>query len=252
VIEALLALLTEGDPQPGARRVAQRAGVSTRTVFTHFATLEDLYRAGAERATALVLSLLSPIDPAAPLAERIDELCRQRARVNEEVGPIRRAAALRAPLSPTLTEAREYGRRASYEQLDRVFAAELARLDGPTRRRRRAAVDAALGGDAWDLMRTTHGLSPDDARAAVHDAVRRLLTPDEPAQAGDGAPPTDGPGRAARREAAERALAGVEERIERLLAAIEAGSPPDVVAPRLRQLGAARFDARRHLDAMPP
>jgi TetR/AcrR family transcriptional regulator, regulator of autoinduction and epiphytic fitness len=242
VVDALMALIREGDPKPGARQVADRAGVSTRTVFAHFATLEDLYRAAVERATAMVLSLLTPIDPGRPLAERIDSLCRQRAQVNEEIGPIRRAAALQAPFSPTLAEAQAYGRRASFEQLDRVFAAELGRLDSRARRRRRAAADAALSGEAWDLLRTTHGLSVDEARAAMHEAVRPLLTPPDAPAAAEPPPPTD-PQHAARVDAAERALAGVDRKIDRLVAAIESGSPADLLAPRLHELRDERLAA---------
>jgi TetR/AcrR family transcriptional regulator of autoinduction and epiphytic fitness len=251
VIDALLILIREGDPKPGARQVADRAGVSTRTVFAHFATLEDLYRASVERATAMVVSLLTPIDPGLSLAERIDSLCSQRARVNEEIGPIRRAAALQAPFSPTLAEAQAYGRRASYEQLDRVFAAELGGLDSRARRRRRAAADAALSGEAWDLLRTTHGLPVDDARAAMHEAVRPLLTPPAPPGAPprpEPAPPVD-PERVARIEAAEHALAAVDHKVDRLVTAIESGSPADLLTPRLEQLRAARLDAEQALAA---
>jgi AcrR family transcriptional regulator len=250
VVDALLSLLREGDLQPGAARVAERAGVSTRTVFAHFASLEDLYRAGVEHATALVLSLLRPIAPDLPLARRISALCTQRARVNEEIGPVRRAAALKAPLSPTLAAARERGRRASYEQLDRVFGAELGRLDAAARRRRRAAADAVLSGEAWDLLRTTHGLSPDEARAAVEEAVRPLLTPDAPpVQPGaPGAPAPAEPCGPVRRAAADRTLAEVDRKVERLLAAIEAGAPADAIAPRLQALAAARREAERDLD----
>jgi TetR/AcrR family transcriptional regulator, regulator of autoinduction and epiphytic fitness len=251
VVDALLALIREGDPKPGARQVADRAGVSTRTVFAHFATLEDLYRASVERATAMVLSLLTPIDPGLPLAERIDSLCAQRAQVNEEIGPIRRAAALQAPFSPALAEAQAYGRRASYEQLDRVFAAELGRLDRRARRRRRAAADAALSGDTWDLLRTTHGLSPDEARAAVHETVRPLLAPPEPPTPPMAAePPTPADAEhLARVAAAERAVADIDHKIDRLVAAVEAGSPADLLTPRLHELREKRLDAERDLAA---
>lgn len=247
VVDALLGLIREGDLKPGARRVAERAGVSTRTVFAHFATLEDLHRASVERATALVLSLLTPIDPGLPLVERIASLCAQRARVNEQIGPIRRAAELRALDSPALAEAGEYGRRASYEQLDRVFARELGRLDDPARRRRRAAVDALVSGDTWDLLRKTHGLAPDEARLAVREAVAPLLATAPAPRPGAGAPGPDVPDPAARADAARRALADAEQRIERLVAAIESGAPADLVAPRLTALRARRVAAEHEL-----
>lgn len=45
IIDAHMALMLEGDPQPTARRVAERAGVSLRTLWGHFADLEALFAA---------------------------------------------------------------------------------------------------------------------------------------------------------------------------------------------------------------
>lgn len=253
VVDALMGLLRDGSLAPGAREVAERAGVSTRTVFAHFATLEDLYQACVEQATAVVLSLLTPVDPGLPLAERIDDVCTQRARVNEEVGPVRRAAALKAPFSPALARTRAYARRSSYEQLDRVFAAELDALASPARRRRRASVDAALSGETWDLLRDTHGLAPDEALPAVRETVRALLPPAPGSTSGSTSASTSGPAgapdptRVAQRAAAQRTLDDIEQRIDRLVAAIEAGSPGDLLAPRLQALRAARLEAEHAL-----
>lgn len=175
VIGALQGLVLEGEPQPNARQIADRAGVSLRSVYVHFASLEDLHRALADRATQLVIGMLSPIDPDDPLADRITELCRQRARVNEEVGPLRRAAALRAGSAPALGEARTFAQAASRDQVARVFGRELEPLDRAARRRRIASVDAAISGESWDLARTTHRLSVDDARTSVVEALTLLL-----------------------------------------------------------------------------
>lgn len=244
VVEALLGLIDEGDPKPGAQRVAERAGVSTRTVFAHFTSLDDLYRAGAERATATVLSLLTPIDLDRPLPERIDALCTQRARVNEQIGPIRRAAALQAPFSPTLTDIRDKARQASHAQLDRVLGPELDHLDPPARRRRLVALDVALCGEAWDQLRRGHGLPADEAVLVLRETVRSLVAP----------PATGGPGRTAgaggdriRIEAAERALADVDQRVGRLVAAVEAGSPAHLLADRLQALADERSVAEAAL-----
>jgi AcrR family transcriptional regulator len=258
VIDALHALIAEGDPKPNAARIAERAGVSSRTIFAHFATLEDLYRATAERATALVISLLTPIEPTDPLDERIDSLCAQRARVNEEIGPLRRAAALQEPFSPALAEARRYGRQASRAQLERVLAAELAALDPATRPGRLATLDALISGESWDLLRTTHDLAPDEARRAVGAAVRALLprdaAPATAATAGTGAAGAAGPSargpsdeERARVAAAEGALEAVDQKVDRLVAALEAGSPPDLLAPRLQALRSSRSVAEREL-----
>jgi AcrR family transcriptional regulator len=260
VIDALQALIAAGDPKPNAQRIAERAGVSTRTVFAHFASLDDLYRAAVERATALVLALLSPIDPGRPLDDRIEDLTDQRARVAEEIGPLRRAASLQEPFSPALAEARRFARQASYEQVERVFAGELATLDPGARRRCVAVVDALISGEAWDLLRQTHDLSPDEARRAVGEALRALL----PAAPGAATPGAAGQAQRgeeaaarqaarteerARRDAAGRALAEIDEKVERLVAAIEAGTPADLLAPRLQALRAAKRSAERDLVA---
>ena len=242
VVDALLALIEAGEPKPGARQVAERAGVSTRTVFAHFASLEDLYRASAERVAARAIAMLTPIAPDQPLAARIASLGAQRARVNEAIGPIRRAAALQAGLSPALAAARERGRQASQAQVRRVFARELDALDDGARRRAAAAVDALLTGETWDLLRTAHGLSVDAAQLAIVEALRALFAAAAPpaASTSTAAAPSAAEGR--RRRAAQRALADVDRRIERLVAAIEAGAPADLLTPRLETLRQQRRD----------
>ena len=43
LVDALLGLLEDGIPKPTAREIAERAGVSLRTVFAHFDEVESLY-----------------------------------------------------------------------------------------------------------------------------------------------------------------------------------------------------------------
>jgi TetR/AcrR family transcriptional regulator of autoinduction and epiphytic fitness len=245
VIDALLWLIEAGEPQPSAQRVAQRAGVSTRTVFAHFGSLEDLHRASAERVAARVVALLSPIAPDQPLAARIDALCDQRARVNEAIGPFRRAAALQEAASPALAAAREQGRQASLAQLNRIFAGELDGLERAARRACVATIDALLSGESWDLLRGVHALSADGARQAITAGVGTLLATWAPSTTA-AAPPVDD-ARSPRLRAALDALADVDRRIERVVAAIEAGAPEDLLTPRLVELRAARLAAERDL-----
>jgi hypothetical protein len=66
---------------------------------------------------------------------------------------------------------------------------------------------------------------------------------------GDPGAPAGGPSdeERARLAAAERALEAVDRKIDRLVAALEAGSPPDLLAPRLQALRTSRSAAEREL-----
>lgn len=175
-VDALLALLREGVANPTVADVAERTGVTTRSIHANFASIEALHRAAVDRATVEVLGRISPIDVTAPLADRIDALCRQRAVIHEHLAPLRRAARAREATSPALAEARTTALAAAREQVGRVFAAELADLSPAARRRTAAAVDAAAGDGAWDLWRGGYELSPTVARRTMVESVTRLLT----------------------------------------------------------------------------
>jgi site-specific DNA recombinase len=77
--------------------------------------------------------------------------------------------------------------------------------------------------------------------ANIDDTVVALTEAQAPSEAGD-----------ARVEAARRALDDTNEKIERLVAAIEAGSPADMLGPRLQALRATKLAAEQDLkDARP-
>jgi TetR/AcrR family transcriptional regulator of autoinduction and epiphytic fitness len=175
IVDALIDLLRAGETNPSAAQIAERAGVSKRSVFVHYDTLEDLYRDVADRSTQLVIGLLWVIDPELPLDARIDAICDQRAKVHETIGPLRRAAALRASTSPAAAESQRFARQSSRDQVNRVFARELAPLDEATRARRAAAITALLSGEVWDLWRSADQLGVDESRATMHDALGALL-----------------------------------------------------------------------------
>jgi TetR/AcrR family transcriptional regulator, regulator of autoinduction and epiphytic fitness len=176
VVDALLALIREGDPRPTARQIAERANISLRSVYVHFDDLEDLFFAAAQRQMAIVATMIVPISPELPLAERVETMCTLRGRIFEEVGPVWRAAHLQAPFSPTLSNLLTRVRTNSHEGLAALFAAELDAFAPATRRARLAALDAATSGEAWNLLRTVHDLSFADARDVMADTTMLLLT----------------------------------------------------------------------------
>lgn len=134
--------------------------------------------------------------------------------------------------------ARDDGRQASRQQIERVIVTELAALDPRERAGRVAAVDALVSGERCDLLRTVHGLGPDEATVATAAAVTTVLTV--------GAPGSDGAA-ARRRAEAQVLLDAAEVRIARLVDAVEAGAPADVVGPSLAALQTERDEAAAEL-----
>ena len=176
VVRALLDLIADGDVRPTARRVADRAGISLRSVYVHFEDLEDLFLAAAHEQTLLVAGLSRHVPDDGPLEDRVAAYVEQRCAILEAVAPIRRAADLQEPFSPTMSRLLDYARSAARSELARVFRTELSRLAGAEQRRRLAAVDAMASSAAWRLLRSANGLPVEEATKAVADALIALLT----------------------------------------------------------------------------
>jgi TetR/AcrR family transcriptional regulator, regulator of autoinduction and epiphytic fitness len=172
VVEALLDLIEAGDPRPTARRVAERAGVSLRSVYVHFDDLEDLFIAAAGRQLERTLQLAAPISSGTPLSGRIEEFTSQRCHVLERVAPVRRAAVLQEPFSPALARVLDLARKGARDQVELVFAPELDRRGTTERRRLLHALDVAASTATWETLRRHTGLSVD----AAHEVVVLMLT----------------------------------------------------------------------------
>jgi AcrR family transcriptional regulator len=175
IVEALVALLEEGNPQPTVEEIASRAGVAPRTVFQHYADREALFAAVSAYREARLQELMGQIDPDASLAERIEQVVAQRARVYEWIACVRRGALLMEPFSPAVHESLESFRAAKRDELARVFATELAARDGAERAALVAALGAAGSWSSWDALRAQQGLSVEHASAALAVALRALL-----------------------------------------------------------------------------
>ena len=175
LVEALLALLHEGQLQPTAERIAQRAGVSERSLFQHFADRETLYQAVALEQYERVVPTLEPIDLSLPLAERIDAFVEQRARLLETVTPVRRAALLLEPESEVVSSWLQTTRRQKARELERVFRAELDQLGHRDRGVLLAALVAASAWTCWEALRAHQRLSVDRSRAAMALTLGALL-----------------------------------------------------------------------------
>ncbi len=170
VVDAVLALLDAGDVRPTAERIADRAGVSERTVFQHYTDREHLFQAVGERQTERVLPTLEVIPADLPLAERIERFTGQRARLLERLSGVRRGALLMEPESQAVADGLAMARRLKAEEVARVFAPEIA-----ARPELRAPLVSAAAWTAWEGLRSHQGLGEREASEAMRLTFERLL-----------------------------------------------------------------------------
>jgi AcrR family transcriptional regulator len=174
IAESMLELLREG-VQPSVADLADRAGLSERTVFHHFAERDRVLEVAAELQVARVLSMVRPVPADLPLDARIRRFARGRVRVLEDITPVRRAAVLVEAGAPRLRELRDEVLAAARREVGVTFAPELAALAPALRPRRLAALDAATTWATWEHLRTSAGLTVPQAEAVLRDSVAALL-----------------------------------------------------------------------------
>lgn len=175
ILEALTTLLHEGNPQPTVEEIAARAGVAARTVFQHFADREALFEALSISRMPYLQVLMGEIGLDGPCEVRIAELVAQRVRVYEYVAPVRRAGVLMEPFSEKVHEALDGFRVHKREEVERVFAPEIAACPEEERAQLASALGAAASWSCWDALRTQQGLDAEAAAASLSHTLRALL-----------------------------------------------------------------------------
>src|SRR5438067_2311372 len=152
VVDALLELINEGELRPTAPRIAERAGVSLRSVFQHFSDLEALYAVAAERQLVMIAGLVRRLSPTGPLDDRLEAFVGQRSRVLEALTSVQRASALQEPFSPQLRATTAHLVRLARAEVAHVFGPELADRPVNDRRELLDALDAAAQWWWWEQM----------------------------------------------------------------------------------------------------
>jgi TetR/AcrR family transcriptional regulator, regulator of autoinduction and epiphytic fitness len=175
VIDALLDLLTEGVVKPTAAQIAARAGVSLRLVFHHFSDLEAIHAEAADRQIERLRPLMSAIAPTLPIGEKLTEFVRARARLFEQISPVRRATIRLEPFSPELQRRLAYAHDQVRDQTMRAFGPELAAAPRAERAELAAALDAATSWESWNFMRQRERLPEAQARKVMTRTIRALL-----------------------------------------------------------------------------
>jgi AcrR family transcriptional regulator len=168
ILDAALELIAEGDEEVSSEAIAERAGVSVRSVYNHFPSARHLiagmYERGAEQVRPLLDEMPSPADP---FGERVHRWIRLRCTIQERIAAVRWRALVAEERHPEL--------QPELAALRKAHKAEVRRLlPEVTDDRARAAIVALTDSLSWRALRHHQGLSFDAACDAIEETIRRL------------------------------------------------------------------------------
>jgi TetR/AcrR family transcriptional regulator, regulator of autoinduction and epiphytic fitness len=184
VADALMELLRAGDPDPTAKAVAWRAGVSLRLVFHHFADMDDLYQFVAALQLRRQWADLPQLSTRLSRPTRIERTVAHRAAHFEEITEVRRALACRAVTSPALRQAMGAADALLLDDLRATFAPELEALPASLRADHVAAMDTCTSWEAWERLRMAPGIPVRGARRVMSLMLTALCPGGEDGGAG--------------------------------------------------------------------
>lgn len=165
----MMALVEEGQLNPVAEVVAERAQVGLRSVFRHFNDMESLY---AEMAVALAreyLPALAPFESPDWHGQLLESISR-RISVYERLLPFKRAADAHRHESHVIQN--------NHAMTSQLMRARLRDLLPPVLRDDVMAfetLDFLLSIDSWQRLRSEQKLSVDEARQVVETLVEALV-----------------------------------------------------------------------------
>ncbi|MDB5704523.1 MAG: TetR/AcrR family transcriptional regulator [Sphingomonas bacterium] len=171
IVEAMLALVAEGQITPSADQVATRAEVGLRSVFRHFKDMESLYAEMTGRLAGQYAMWLVPYDSADWRGQMAETIAR-RLTTYERLMPFKRAADAHRHESPAI-QANYSGTLAMMRtRLKSILPEEIAAEEQVFE-----TVDLLLSFETWQRLRMEQGLSVDTATAIIKAQVDRLIEP---------------------------------------------------------------------------
>jgi len=178
VVDALLDLYGEGNLRPSTDEIAERAGISPRSLFRYFEDADDLAGEAVTRQLGRAMPLLPlAVGPDAPFDLRVAALVDQRLRLFTTLGQAAQVSRLRAPFQPRLAKSLREGRRFLRSQVRTLFVSELMAMTDDEAEASLATADVLASFESYQLLTGDQGLQVDEARSVLVAALAALLTP---------------------------------------------------------------------------
>jgi len=170
IVDALLALVRDGEVSPGAARVAELAGVSLRTVYRHFDEMDSLYQEIAESMQARVLPAMFQPYRSEDWKGRMHELIERRIELYEAIFPFKISGDLKRFQSDYLMS--DYTQHLLLEKMSLESVLPRDAADDSVLAH---SIRAATGFQAWRILRKDLDLDVAASRASLLRTVEALL-----------------------------------------------------------------------------
>jgi TetR/AcrR family transcriptional regulator, regulator of autoinduction and epiphytic fitness len=176
VLDAVVEIFESGDIDPSIDAVAERAGVSNRSIYRYFDHRDHLMRAAITHTMRRVVSELT-FEPVGvgTFDERVDRFVDHRMTMYQRLAPITRAAKVAAVSQPIIAEEFEVGRVMLRQQFCEHFANEFLPL-GP-REQMRAIISAELAFqfEAFEYLASETQGDADEMRSLLVEQLQLTL-----------------------------------------------------------------------------
>ena len=177
VLESALQLFEEGNFEPSHEQIAERAGVSTRSVYRYFENRDELVRAVIAHKQLTVLPYFQIENSGeGELSDRLARFVESRLKVYEAIGATARAMAIKSSSDPIIREQIEFRKSIFRQQIQTYFARELEQMTSTQHSAALNAIDTLTQIESLDRYLMELKLSPDETREILFTAVLALLS----------------------------------------------------------------------------
>ncbi len=178
VLDAVIELFAEHLLLPTAPQVAERSGVSPRSVFRYYEDTEALIQAAMRRHLDRVTPLFEMADMGiGGFEDRSQRFIAAHLRLYDAIAPTARAALLRAPSNAAIAARLDAARNERRARLEAMFAPELRGVSAARQRTLLAAVDAVFQFEGLEHLHRHLGLTRRQATEVLSHTLDVHLRP---------------------------------------------------------------------------